>query len=84
MSATEMQQIVLDNLDQLENACAELIKLANANGGEDNITVILSKFKGDDLPDATDEAVKLELIDLGGIHDTADQDVGTEDTTEIM
>ncbi|MEQ1642924.1 MAG: protein phosphatase 2C domain-containing protein [Pyrinomonadaceae bacterium] len=84
VSATEMQQIVLDNFDYLGNACAELVKLANANGGEDNITVILSRFKGDDLPDPTEEAVKLELIDLGGIHDTADQDVGTEDTTEIM
>jgi len=84
VSATEMQQIVLDNFDNLGNACAELVKLANANGGEDNITVIISKFQGDDLSDPTDEAVKLELIDLGGIHDTADQDVGTEDTTEIM
>ena len=85
MSATEMQQIVLDNIDNLDKACAELVKLANANGGEDNITVILSKFIGDDLPEPTDEAVKLELIDLGGIHDTADQDApGSEDTTEIM
>lgn len=85
VSATEMQQIVLDSFDNLGNACAELVKLANANGGEDNITVILSKFQGDDLADPTDEAVKLELIDLGGIHDTADQDTtGSEDTTEIM
>lgn len=84
VSATEMQQIVLDNIDHLQHACAELVKLANANGGEDNITVVLSRFSGDDLPEPTDEAVKLEMIDLGGIHDTADQEVGTEDTTEIM
>lgn len=84
VSAADMQQIVLDNIDGLQNACAELVKLANHNGGEDNITVVLAKFTGDGLEEATEEGVKLELIDLGGIHDTADQDLGNEDTTEIM
>jgi len=84
VSAAEMQQIVNDNIDELQNACAELVKLANQNGGEDNITVIIAKFTGDDLPEATEEGVKLEIIDLGGIHDTADQAlVDEEDTAEI-
>ena len=83
VSAGEMQQIVVDNYDGLQNACAELVKLANHNGGEDNITVIISKFTGDGLPVAVDAEVKLELIDLGGIHDTADQD-DDEDTAEIV
>lgn len=74
VSATELQQLVLDNLDQLQNACASLIKLANENGGEDNITVVIAKFTGDDLAPPAEDGVKLELIDLGGIHDTADQD----------
>ncbi len=85
VSAASMQQIVLENFDSLENACVELIREANENGGEDNITVILAKFTGDALPEAVGEDVKLELIDLGGIHDTADQDLADdEDTAEIV
>ena len=79
VSAATMQKLVLENIDQLEMACAELVKEANERGGEDNITVILAKFTGDDLPAPEGEDVKLELIDLGGIHDTADQD-----TSEIL
>ncbi|MFN6962821.1 MAG: PP2C family protein-serine/threonine phosphatase [Pyrinomonadaceae bacterium] len=74
VNAAAMQRIILDNFDQLELACAELVKQANERGGEDNITVILARFSGDDLPEASGDDVKLELIDLGGIHDTADQD----------
>lgn len=84
VSAADMQQIVLDNFDGLQNACAELVRLANHNGGEDNITVVLAKFTGDDLQEPVEDGVRLELIDLGGIHDTADQEIGNEDTTEIM
>jgi serine/threonine protein phosphatase PrpC len=83
VGAADMQRIVVENFDKLEQACAELIKLANENGGEDNITVILTKFSGD-LPEAVEDEVKLELIDLGGIHDTADQDIDNEeDTAEV-
>lgn len=83
VSAAEMQQILNENFEALQNACAELIKLANENGGEDNITVIIAKLTGDGLPESEGEEVKLELIDLGGIHDTADQDAEDEDRAEI-
>jgi len=83
VSAAEMQQIVVDNIDALQTACAELVKLANENGGEDNITVVITKFVGEDLPEPEEEGVKLELIDLGGIHDTAEQEGDEEDTAEI-
>jgi PPM family protein phosphatase len=79
VNAAAMQRIVLENIDKLEMGCAELVKEANENGGEDNITVILAKFTGDNLPEPEGDDVKLELIDLGGIHDTADQD-----TAEIL
>lgn len=77
--AATMQQIILDNIDDLSKACVELVTYANQNGGEDNITVIVTKFIGENLPVPDGDDVKLELLDLGGIHDTADQD-----TAEIL
>jgi protein phosphatase len=77
VDAANMQRIILENMDKLEMACAQLIKEANERGGEDNITVIIAKFIGEDLSVAEGEDVKLELLDLGtNIHDTADQDTG--------
>jgi protein phosphatase len=83
VTAYDMQQAVVDNFDKLQNACADLIKLANENGGEDNITIVIAKFEGEDLPDCGEGGVKLELIDFGGIHDTADQEFNEVDTAEI-
>jgi protein phosphatase len=79
VSAASMQQIVVENIDSLQDACAELVKLANENGGEDNITVVIAKLTGETLPEAEGEEVQLEIIDMGNIHDTADQD-----TAEIV
>ena len=70
----DMQRIVLENLHQLKMACAELVKLANERGGEDNITIIIAKLTGSGLPEPTSEEVHLEALDFGNIHDTADQD----------
>jgi protein phosphatase len=80
VDAASMQRIILENPEQLEVGCAELVKLANERGGEDNITVIIAKFSGEELKEPEGDDVKLELIDLGAsIHDTSDQD-----TTEIL
>lgn len=81
VTAASMQKHVVDNLDHLEQACAELVREANENGGEDNITVILAKLSGDGLSVTKSDEVQLELIDLGNIHDTADQET---DTAEIV
>jgi len=75
VAASAMLEIVTKNFDDLENASNELVRLANKNGGEDNITVILAKVSGDDFPESDGANVKVEMIDLGGIHDTADQDL---------
>ncbi len=74
VTAAGMQKIVTENIDELSNACAELVTLANENGGEDNITVVIAKIIGDELPEPEGDEVQLELIDLANIHDTADQD----------
>ncbi|HMJ08278.1 MAG TPA: protein phosphatase 2C domain-containing protein [Pyrinomonadaceae bacterium] len=79
VSAASMQTIVVENSENLAIACANLIKEANQNGGEDNITVVLAKLSGENLPESADDDVQLELIDIGNIHDTADQD-----TAEIL
>lgn len=84
VSAAEMQRIVVDNFDQLQNACVELVTEANKNGGEDNITVILVKFTGEGLTEPVNDEVKLEMIDLGGIHDTADPDLDDVDTAQDL
>lgn len=81
VSAANMQKHVVDNIDKLEQACAELVKEANENGGEDNITVIIAKLSGDGIEPAETDEVQLELLDLGNIHDTADQET---DTAELI
>lgn len=79
VAGADMLKIVTDNADRLEMACADLVKEANERGGEDNITVILAKLTGDALPAPEEGEIKIELLDLGNIHDTADQD-----TAEIV
>ncbi len=77
VSAASMQKCIVDHVENLEQACAELVKEANENGGEDNITLIIAKLAGDGLPVTESDEVQLELIDLGNIHDTADQETDT-------
>lgn len=79
VNPANMQRIVLENMDSLEMACADLVTEANANGGEDNITVVIAKLTGENLPEPNGDEVQIEVIDLGNIHDTADQD-----TAEII
>ncbi|KAF0248742.1 MAG: protein phosphatase, partial [bacterium] len=43
----EMRDILL--LEDLDNACRDMIKLANLRGGEDNITVLTARFEGEGL-----------------------------------
>lgn len=60
LRAEDIQNIVADNPD-LEKACDELVAEANNRGGEDNITVILARFTGDELEEPASDKITIEL-----------------------
>jgi serine/threonine protein phosphatase PrpC len=49
---------------ELSTACDELIAEANARGGEDNITVVLARFMGDELEEPSSDRITIELPQL--------------------
>src|SRR2546423_14835175 len=59
----DIRQIVADAAD-LGAACDALVAEANNRGGEDNITVVLARFTGDELRDANDDRITVELPPL--------------------
>jgi protein phosphatase len=60
LRAEDIQNIVASNPD-LATACDELIAEANNRGGEDNITVILARFSGNELEDPASDRITIEL-----------------------
>ena len=82
--AADMQRIVVDNFDQLQNACVQLVTEANQNGGEDNITVIVAKFTGEGLSEPLNDDVQLEFLEFGDLHDTANPNADDIDTAENL
>ncbi len=60
LRAEDIQNIVSSNQD-LAKACDELVAEANARGGEDNITVILARFTGDELEEPATDKITIEL-----------------------
>ncbi|HEX5708236.1 MAG TPA: protein phosphatase 2C domain-containing protein [Pyrinomonadaceae bacterium] len=73
----EMRRIVADAHGDLKRACEHLVAEANARGGEDNITVVLARFTGDDLPSPDSQRITVELPALD-----ADNTMGGEDDTQ--
>ena len=61
LRAEDIQNIVVSNMANLAKACDELIAEANNRGGEDNITVVLARFDGDDLVEPTTDRITIEL-----------------------
>src|SRR2546421_5201658 len=59
----DIRQIVADAAD-LGAACDALVAEANNRGGEDNITVVLARFTGDELRDPNDDRITVELPPL--------------------
>lgn len=79
IDGVDMQEIVFEHIDDLQQAAAKLVDVANERGGEDNITLIIARLTGSSLEEPTDEEIRLEAISPESIHDTAEQD-----TAEIL
>lgn len=71
----EIRQIVAESGEDLGGACAALVAAANERGGEDNITVVLAKFSGNELEDGSADRITVEL--------PATEDDRTLDETEV-
>jgi serine/threonine protein phosphatase PrpC len=78
LRAEEMRDIVLAAGGDLARACERLVDEANIRGGEDNITVILARFSGDDLEASDSHKIDIELPEL----DEDNTFSGSEDTTQ--
>jgi protein phosphatase len=57
----EIRQIVAKSSDDLGGACAALVAAANDRGGEDNITVVLARFSGEELEAGLADRITVEL-----------------------
>jgi serine/threonine protein phosphatase PrpC len=57
----EIRQIVADSNGDLTAACSSLVDEANSRGGEDNITVVLARFTGEELSEASEDRISIEL-----------------------
>jgi protein phosphatase len=81
LRAEDIQHIVAGSDGDLRAACGRLVDEANARGGEDNITVVLARVSGEDLPAPDSDQITVELPppDLG--EDTLGRE---EDVTERL
>src|SRR5437667_5194491 len=73
----EIRQIVADS-ENLSAACTALIAEANRRGGEDNITVVLARFSGEELRDPNDDRITVELPPLEEDRTLDETDTDTE------
>lgn len=74
----DMLRIVSEAKGDLVSACSALIDEANNRGGEDNITVVLARFLGDDLEDSSSNRITIELPPLEEDVTLGDSEAPTE------
>ncbi|HWS55666.1 MAG TPA: PP2C family serine/threonine-protein phosphatase [Pyrinomonadaceae bacterium] len=78
LRAQDMLDIVEAAGGDLERACADLVDEANDRGGEDNITVVLARLDGPDLPSPNSGRISVEPPAPDG---DGDDTMGREDDT---
>ena len=64
LRADDIQHIVSNCNGDLVKACDALVDEANNRGGEDNITVVLARFFGDELDEPANDRITIELPPL--------------------
>ena len=64
LRSDDIQKIVVESQGNLSKACDLLIDEANNRGGEDNITVVVARFDGDDLEAPATDRITIELPPL--------------------
>src|ERR1700755_619116 len=80
LRAEDMLRIIGESDGALARACAALVDEANERGGEDNITVVLARLTGDDLPTADTGRITVEVPE----HDGDDTIGHEEDATQRL
>jgi protein phosphatase len=75
LQAEDMLRIVDAHQSDLSAACADMVKLANERGGEDNITIVLARLDGDDLPEAPGRNVDVEALIFTDIPEHEDLEI---------
>lgn len=61
LRAEDMLAVIQKSKGDLAAACNMLVDEANERGGEDNITVVLAYFTGEDLQEPKSEKITIEL-----------------------
>jgi len=79
----EIRKIVTDSNPDLVAACTALIAEANDRGGEDNITVVLARFSGDELEEPNEDRITVELPVLDEDKTLDETEIDTEADTMI-
>lgn len=79
----EIRQIVAESGDDLAAACQSLVAEANNRGGEDNITVVLARFSGEELATGTDDRITVELPELDEDKTLDETDVDSHTTPSL-
>src|ERR1044072_1809734 len=80
LRAEDMLRIVEESDGDLARACEALVEEANERGGEDNITVVLARLTGDDLPSPHTGRLTVEVPEPDG-----DNTIGhEEDATQRL
>ncbi|MBC7911020.1 MAG: serine/threonine-protein phosphatase [Pyrinomonadaceae bacterium] len=64
LRAEDMSALIEESDGDLAAASSALVAEANHRGGEDNITVVLARFTGEDLEEATGKRITIELPPL--------------------
>ena len=80
LRAEDMRRLIENAQGDLAAACNALVEEANERGGEDNITVVLARFTGDDLQESASERITIELPPMEEDATLGDTEPPTEPT----